>query len=331
MKGSLLFSLKNIQFSYQDQRVIDIDTLEINKNNITVLRGPNGSGKTTLLKLLNRLIESDKGEIKIDGVILTDEMIRNKSIYLHQEPYLFNGTVESNLNIVLKIKGVNKRLWKGIARNKLNLVGLENFQKRKCHEISGGEKKRVALARALITEPEILFLDEPDANIDTESSLLLEKVLIHLRENGISIIMSTHSKEFAYRCGNEFIDIESGELLIFEENIFKGKYKHELGHYGNFQTGNTELAVPGLKGDYKCAVLSPDDVILSENRIDTSAQNQLDGEVGSFEKTDSLYSVALLTPEPIISHITEESFQSLNIKKGTKLIVIFKASAIKLY
>ena len=331
MKSNTLFSLNKVQFSYSGQNVIHIDSIEIDRNRITVLRGPNGSGKTTLLKLLNKLIEPESGEITVDGKALTDDLIRSESVYLHQEPYLFRGTVENNLKLVLRIKGIKRSSWNTVIEDKLKLVGLDGFHKRKCHEISGGEKKRVALARALITEPRIIFLDEPDANIDGESSQLLENVLSRLKKQDITIIMSTHSKEFAYRSGDSFIDLDQGRVQNIEENIFKGDYNHAIGHYGNFSTGGISLAVPGLQGDFKTAVLSPDDVILSEKRIETSAQNQLEGEVHSFKKYESHYSVTLQTPLPIESNITEESFQSMNIHRGQKLIVIFKASAIKLY
>ncbi|MDA3811635.1 MAG: ATP-binding cassette domain-containing protein [Spirochaetaceae bacterium] len=331
MKNESLFSLEDLLFSYNGKPVINIKKLEIPYNKVVVLQGPNGCGKTTLLKLLNCLLMPSSGFILHNGVKITKEKIRNKSIYLHQEPYLFSGTVEKNLTMVLKIKRVDNHSRKAEIREVLRQTGLENFEKRKCHQLSGGEKKRVALARALLAKPEILLLDEPDANIDAESALLLEGNISRLKNDGISIIMSTHSRQFAYRNGDFFLKMNNGMSESFEDNIYRGTYNHHEGHYGSFRSGELIMAVPGLDGNFRTARISPDEIILSEQRIETSAQNQLEGKVQTFTKKGSLYSILLKTPEPFISHITEESFISLRIVERRKLFLIFKASSVKLY
>ena len=333
MEDKALFLLSDIEFSYnQDPRPrLTIPSLKLTKGSVTVIEGSNGSGKTTLLKLLNRLLIPHRGIILMEGEEAGEEQIREKSLYLHQDPYLFSGTVERNLNMVLRIKKVAPQLWKDMICEKLGLVGLSHFQKHKCHELSGGEKKRLSLARALLAEPQILLLDEPDANIDRENMAKLEDILLTLQKKGLSIIMSTHSKGFAYRIGEEFIHLENGSARVREVNIYRGTYSHRQGHYGFFQIGHSSLAVPGLQGDFKTAVLSPKDLILSEKKIESSAQNQWEGEVLSYGREGSLYSITLAIPERVISHITGESFKKLQIEIGKKFIVMFKASAVELY
>ncbi len=331
MGSKNLFSIRNFSFSYKNKEVLQIDNLRIPKGKVVVIKGSNGSGKTTLLKVLNKLLPQSNGEIQYLDKSINEEVIRKHSVYLQQDPYLFRGTVEKNLSMVLRIKKIDHKKWKKIIDDKLQMVGLTSFQMKKCNELSGGEKKRVSLARALLTEPQVLFLDEPDANIDNKSLKLLEDLLGILREAGVSIIMSTHSKRFGYRCGDKHIHLKTGKIKMIEENLYKGDYNHIDGHYGTFSTGRSLFAVPGMDGDYKTALLSPNDVILSKDKIETSAQNQFKGTVSKIVKQKGYYSITIDIPEKVISHITEESFKKLEIETGTSLFVIFKASAIKLY
>jgi tungstate transport system ATP-binding protein len=139
---------------------------------------------------------------------------RRKVTLLHQSPYLFSGSVHDNVALGLKIRGIRGKEQRRIVDGALDGVGLQGFRDRKARELSGGEVQRVAMARALALEPEVLLLDEPLANIDRETTGLLETVIASLPARGTTIVLITHDPEQTDRLNGESILLEGGKVVI---------------------------------------------------------------------------------------------------------------------
>jgi len=179
--------------------MIDINDLRVNKNGRTIcsvselqiapgervaIRGPNGSGKTTLLRVLSRL------EVNYQGTCSVDASWRD-CVYVHQSPYLFRGTVLFNVTYGLCERGKNRAECKQLALSWLRRLGVENLSETRVTHLSGGELRRVALARAMILRPRLLLLDEPLADMDADGGAAVCAALDELKESTILVASPT--------------------------------------------------------------------------------------------------------------------------------------------
>jgi molybdopterin-binding protein len=329
-----LFRIESLRFAYEVDPVLELEELEIPGGGVTVLVGPNGSGKTTLLKLLNGLFSASAGRILYRGQPLNAQTLprlRQESVLVHQDPYLFDGNVYGNVSYGLKVRRTPAREARRAVAEALRRVGLGAFEHRKARRLSGGEKQRVAIARALVLDPAVLLLDEPTANVDADTIELLEQLLKSLSAGGTTVIISTHHPAFAYRLGTRLVYMEEGRLVPGRENIFKGMVESRDESFTYFRTGPQVLRCPAQEGDFTTAVLPLEDVILSTERIRTSAQNQFAGTVLGVETIDHTVRVSLDCGFAVQALITEYSVERLKVVPGAEFYVTFKAAAIRLY
>jgi tungstate transport system ATP-binding protein len=334
LQNTPLFRVQSLQFAYQAQPVLDLADLEIPGRGVTVLVGPNGSGKTTLLKLLNGLLSASSGSIRYRESVLSAQTIprlRRESVLVHQDPYLFDGSVYGNVSYGLRVRRTPKDQVRRAVAEALQKVGLGGFEHRRARRLSGGERQRVAIARALVLDPEVLLLDEPTANVDAETIGLFETLIAGLIREQTTVIISTHHPAFAYRLGTRLVFMEEGRQVPGRENIFKGTVESGDESFTYFRTGKHALRCPAQEGDFTTAVLPLDDVILSTEEIQTSAQNQFPGTVTRLQPVDHTVRVSLDCGFPIQALITEYSLDSLKVVPGARFYVTFKASAIRLY
>ena len=212
-----MYRLDSIRKCYGSNVALDIEELTIAEGRLFTLTGANGAGKSTLLNILAFLAPPTSGEIFYDGrrVVWDPDSIvgyRRKVTLLHQSPFLFGGTVYDNVAFGLKARGVQGDTRRRRVDKALDDVGLQGFRDRKARELSGGEAQRVAMARALVLEPEVLLLDEPLANIDRETTGLLETVIASLPARGTTIVLITHDPEQTDRLNGESILLEGGKV-----------------------------------------------------------------------------------------------------------------------
>lgn len=184
--------------SYRGKSVLSALDLKVEKGEIFCIVGPNGAGKTTLLRILDLIDYPDRGSLRIFGedVISSGEVrfrVRRRMAMLFQRPVILDSSVFWNVALGLRYRGVSADETERRVEDALALVDLQEHRARRARELSGGEIQRLALARAIVTEPEILFLDEPAANLDPRSAEVMEQVILALaRERGTTIILSTH-------------------------------------------------------------------------------------------------------------------------------------------
>lgn len=237
-----LFELTGVLKSYGNRTVLNITQLSLDGNSIYAILGPNGAGKTTLLRILNLLDDPDTGTIKFVGNDISHPECDRFSILrqmcmVFQRPFMFRSTVFNNVAYGLKLRGVPKAEISKRVEEAIHFVGLSDFINHPATKLSGGEMQRVALARALVLRPQVLFLDEPTANLDPASVQIIEEIIINShQEYGMSVIMVTHNLFQAKRMADETI------LLINGEIVEKGKTQNI---FNNPQDERTERFLNG--------------------------------------------------------------------------------------
>ena len=214
-----MYRLQSIRKRYGSNIALDVEELTIAEGRLYTLTGANGAGKSTLLSILAFLTPPTSGEIfyagnRVDWNHGSVEEYRRKVTLLHQSPYLFVGSVHDNVAFGLKIRGIPGAEQRRIVDRALDGVGLQGFRDRKARELSGGEAQRVAMARALALNPEVLLLDEPLANIDRGTAGLLETVIASLPARGTTVVMTTHDPDHPGRLNGESIHLEGGRHVL---------------------------------------------------------------------------------------------------------------------
>mgnify|MGYP001216035570 FL=1 len=214
-----MYRLQSIRKCYGSNVALDIEELTIAEGRLYTLTGANGAGKSTLLSILAFLAPPTSGEIfyagkRVDRDHGSVEEYRRKVTLLHQSPYLFGGSVDDNVAFGLKVRGIRGEELRRRIDEALDVVGLRGFRDRKARELSGGEAQRAAMARALALKPEVLLLDEPLANIDRETTGLLEAVIASLPAQGTTVVMTTHDPDHPGRLNGESIFLEGGRHVL---------------------------------------------------------------------------------------------------------------------
>jgi tungstate transport system ATP-binding protein len=190
-------------------RLIDGINMTLSAGGLTVVMGPNGAGKSVLLRLLHGLLEPTGGTIKYASMPLNDA-IRERQALVFQKPVLLRRSVAANIDFVLKLRGVGDP----VRRDQLlDQVGLLDRAAQQARQLSGGEQQRLALARALATRPDILFLDEPAASLDLASTLMIEQITSNAHDAGTKIIFVTHDVAQARRLAGDVVFLSAGYLV----------------------------------------------------------------------------------------------------------------------
>jgi len=212
-----LVRLTGIEKRYGARVALQFDELEIYSSRLYLLTGPNGSGKSTLLNVAALLLRPERGEVLFAGEAVgwgTRQLqsLRRHVTLVHQSPYLFAGTVAANVGFGLRARHTPSAEARAAIARALELVSLAGFDLRNIRQLSGGEARRVALARALVLEPQLLLLDEPLANLDEASAAIMERLVTHLPAQGTSVVMSTHDRDQAARLSGKAIGLIDGRL-----------------------------------------------------------------------------------------------------------------------
>ncbi len=210
--------VKGLYKSYGQKVVLRNIDLNVATAEIVGLLGPNGAGKTTTFYSILGLIHPDKGSILLDNEDISRLPMYKRALrgisYLPQEPSIFRKlSVEDNLKAVLEIMGLTKDEIETELRVLLKEFNLEEFSKRNSFKLSGGERRRTEIARALATRPTFILFDEPFAGIDPLAIIELKKMLIYLKEKGLGIIITDHNVRDTLSITDRAYIINNGEIL----------------------------------------------------------------------------------------------------------------------
>ena len=225
-----MIELKNVSTAYDDNlTVLKGVSLKIGQKEFVSLVGPSGTGKSTLLRLLTREITPLEGEVVLDGVDLATlsgseiPILRRKIGTVYQDfKLLSNKNAFENVAFALEVCGVDEEHIQDDVPKVLNIVGLSDKMNSFPHQLSGGEKQRLAIARALIHRPRIILADEPTGNLDLVNTYDVVKLLLKINELGTTVILATHNREVVNAIGKRVVTMEKGKIVRDQGD--NGKY-----------------------------------------------------------------------------------------------------------
>jgi tungstate transport system ATP-binding protein len=204
-----LMELRKISKSYGSQQVLAKLSLQVREGETLAILGPNGSGKTTLLRIMGLLDPPDSGEIFFRGVGVTPDLapsLRGRITLVFQQNVWVSGTVRENLSLGLSFRGASQEEIDRRVLEMAGKLGLQTLLEKKMWQLSGGEQKRVCIARALMLDPELLLLDEPTAWLDRKSSSLIEEAL---KKAGRTVVFSTTDPAQAKRLADRIVRLST--------------------------------------------------------------------------------------------------------------------------
>lgn len=202
---------RGLVFDSGGHRLIDGVDLSLAHGPRTVMMGPNGAGKSLLLRLLHGLLRPSAGSIRWAGRA-ADGAVQRRQAMVFQRPVLLRRSVAANIDFALRVQRVPAVERRSRVRRMLEVAGLEPLARRPARVLSGGEQQRLAMARALGLEPDVLFLDEPTASLDPASTLAIERLIERAHGDGTKVVLVTHDIGQARRLADEVIFIHRGRL-----------------------------------------------------------------------------------------------------------------------
>ncbi len=216
-----MIKVANIEKSFGDLKVLRGVSLEVSQGEVVAITGASGAGKSTLLQIMGRLMSSDSGEVKIDGVDVSRLKDRALSKFRNERI----GFVFQSHNLLAEFSAfeniclpgyIGKRRRKEVERRAeelLSIMGLAERRDHKPSELSGGEQQRVAIARALINSPAVIFADEPSGNLDSVRRTEIHKLFFELRDcMGLTVVVVTHDAELAEMSDRQIV-MRDGEIV----------------------------------------------------------------------------------------------------------------------
>jgi lipopolysaccharide export system ATP-binding protein len=214
--------------TYRGRKVVDHVSMQMTQGEVVGLLGPNGAGKTTSFYVIVGLITPDSGSVLLDGENLTSlpmyKRARRGISYLPQEASVFRKlTVEDNLTAILQTLPLSRHERRDRMNRLIEQLGLEQVRQSKGYMLSGGERRRVEIARSLVIEPSFLLLDEPFSGIDPIQVLELQKIIFELRRSGIGILVTDHNVR-------ETLAVTDRAYIINNGKIFRAGSPEELGN-----------------------------------------------------------------------------------------------------
>ncbi len=351
-----LIETVNVFQNYDGIEVLKNVNLKIDRAEIFALIGPTGAGKTTLIRILDLIDPPYSGKLFFDGVDVTTRGVdqleaRRRMSYVQQRPLVFTMNVYDNIACGLRWRHMKSAIIKRKTNEALELVGMTSYKDRHAKTLSGGETQRVAVARALVTEPEVLFLDEPTANMDPVSTAKIEEVLAHIiNERKTTIIMTTHNMSQGQRMASRLGVLINGELLqtgsvndIFNqpqnrevaefvgvENIIKGVVEQKDNELARIAINGEKIsAISNLAvGEAVYVLIRPEIIVFSLSGEAGGARNVFKCKVNKINTTGSSVRIEVACGFPLLGVITTQAAQDLNISIGKDIYASIKATAI---
>ena len=348
-----MITIKNLKVNLGSFLLQSIN-LDIKPGEYFIVLGPTGAGKTVLLEAIAGLYPVLEGGVWIDGEEITNQSPEKRGINIvYQEQALFpHLSVEQNIAFGLKMRKCPKGEMKAKIDTMAEIVGISHLLKRSPVTLSGGEKQKVALARALVTEPKVLLLDEPLSALDPETKERMQRELreIHRRVK-VTIIHVTHDFEEAIALGHrvavlnyvcidqlvtlpEFLRQPSSEFVArfaLSRNIFSGTSEEEKDGHVLIDIGGARMrATTESRGEVRLS-LRPEDILISKEPLQSTARNCFQGVVSEIADRGSVVYVTVSLPPDFICLITRQAFDELELRKGMRVWITFKASAVHVF
>ena len=349
-----MLEIKDISIRFDGFSLEDV-SLSLEPGDYLALLGVSGAGKTVLLEVLAGLVKPAKGSIVWNGQDITRFRIQQRPVGLvYQDLSLFpHMTVYANIAYALKTRKLPSPDLDQKVKSLAGETGAVHLLSRYPGTLSGGEGQRVALARTLAAEPEILLLDEPLANLDVKLKSELSGLLRQINRSGKTIIHVTHDFMEAATLANKVAVIENGRLAQFgtPEEVFrhpKSEFVARFSGIKNIFTSNVEnisgqeglkkaIVIPGvfisfmskLSATRGYVMIPQEDILLSESPLKSSAINQFEGTISEGYLSGSGMEVVVDAGIEFVASVSRLSYEKLNLMPGKKVWLNFKASAVR--
>jgi tungstate transport system ATP-binding protein len=331
-----MLELVGVVHRYDGRVVLDLERFQVPAGAAIAIVGPNGSGKSTLLRLLALLERPTQGEVRLDGAVVTGSAARRRVTLVEQRPVLFHGTVRENLEFGLQVRGTRRTAMNSVIDRVAGTLGITTLLGRRRHELSDGEVQRVAVARALAVEPDVLLLDEPTSSADRAAAQVLYHVLAAERaRRPLAICLASHQLEDAYRWADDVRALAEGKLApVTPENLFRVELPPGESHAGlkHVCVGSIEVAAATDKTGPAILAVPPTDIFVSREPLAASARNVFSGRVTRLSHPrPGVVHVAADVGVELVAVITEEAVRDLGLVPGGPVVFSFKASAVRVF
>jgi len=352
-----ILEVVNLGQRFGERLILSNVNLMVQRGEVFALIGPTGAGKTTLLRLLDLLDQPTSGQIHFDGMEVTGskhlkQAVRRRMSFVQQKPVVFTMSVYDNVACGLRWRREKKETVRQKVDTILELVGMADYRDRNAKTLSGGETQLVAIARALVTEPEVLLLDEPTANLDPVSVSKVEEVLAHIVEGKkITMVMATHDMSQGQRLADRIGVLVAGGVLQVgsPEEVFTSPQTKEVAEFvgvenilsgavvardGNLVTIDINVSVIEAVSDYQLGekvyvLIRPEDITVTLSPDLSSARNTFLGRIARMASVESLVRVEIDCGFPLLVLVTKKSAEKLSLTIGKPVHASAKASAVR--
>lgn len=347
--------VRNLCKEYRGRQALKDVSFTVQRGEVFVLVGPNGAGKTTLLRIIDLLEEPTSGRVIFDGELVGYSAkekvnLRRRIGMVFQQTTLFNMSVFDNIAYALKVRGEERHRIEEKVEAMLEMLKLKGFERKNASSLSGGESQRVALAQALVAEPELLLLDEPTANLDPRNASIVEEAISSFnREENTTIIMTTHNmsqaENLAHRTAilnngrveriGTFQEVFTGPSRIIKdfarlENVFHGVSRATGGGTSIIDIGGgLQIEAAFRKTGEVMVYVPPEDIILSTKPLISSARNTLKGSIVQISDAGDIVKLRVRAGKDFTVQITKRSFDEMRLNLNSKVYLAFKASSVQ--
>ncbi|MEE9229947.1 MAG: ABC transporter ATP-binding protein [Acidobacteriota bacterium] len=334
--------------------------LEARSGETLAILGPNGAGKSTLLEVLALLRLPDQGKVSFLGAPVRGHrqrlQFRRRISLAMQDPFLLSGCVIDNVALPLKLRGGNRKEARQHARFWLERFGIPHLSERQAHSLSGGEARRASLARALVSDPALLLLDEPFSALDPPSRDGLLRDFQHALTPHTAVILVTHDRSVALSLAQQVAVLAAGRVqqVGSTEEVFRQPACETVAELVGLETilsgpvtaceyglcrvevspgVGVEASGESVPGDYVTLCVHPEEVTI-ERQSDpsrTTARNVFDARIRSITPHGPGRRVEMECPFPLVALVTRRSAELLALKPGEVVSASFKASAVHVF
>jgi molybdate transport system ATP-binding protein/molybdate/tungstate transport system ATP-binding protein len=346
-----MIKIKNISKNLGQFSLKEV-TLDIKNAEYFMIIGPTGAGKTILLETIAGIYHPDKGRILMDGKDITNIPPRNRNISMVYQDYMLfpHLNVEENIAFGLKLRKIPKEKIKQKVNESANFLNIHHLLHRYPQTLSGGEKQRIAIARALVTEPHALLLDEPLSALDTQTRGRLREELKKIHSiTKITIAHVTHNFEEVFSLGECVAVMNRGRIIqvgkpdeIFRkpnsefvanfvsiENLFKGISIINNG-IANISVNGVNIISTTCKSGDVAITIRPEDILVSKKSIESSARNVFKGKIKDIVDNGAIIKIVVDIGIVLVAVITRRSLEDMKLKRGMSVYVTFKAANVHL-
>jgi tungstate transport system ATP-binding protein len=356
MKVENIIRIENLLVQRGGVTVLDIKELTVERGKIFALIGPNGAGKSTLLLTLAGLLRPQQGQLYFQGQPVDTNagraILRRNAAVVFQEPLLLSRSVYENVSLGLKFRQAGKDEIKKRVQESLDYFGIAQLEKRLAKSLSGGEARRVSLARAFALKPQLILLDEPFNSLDPPTrEAVIDDLQRILKETKITAVMALQDREETLRLAQDVAFMSDGKIVqsgttaeIFNqpadefianfvgtESVLEGTVESNTnGLMGISINGKVIEVVGGYAiGQRVYCCLRPENVTLSkEKQGKISARNVFEAKVRKIVRQGFFYKLILDCGFPLTAYITQSSCEDLQLEEGASVITSFKATAV---